>query len=268
MVKKTLNHTMPLLAMVIMGLLTGCQNNAGQQEAKGLFDVEPVRSVVTPLKPKPLVTTTQAVPGATRELNQARTTIAQIEGQNTVLNAQNKRLKQQVSQLEKRLASSKTTVEKAHTQPVPVATKNEPSAKDAPSLAATKPLSLQEKGQALLKKVAQDKRFIALGNGASFRVITPGSNPVKAGQMVSTTIRESLADGTITADMEKGGQVFSQTLEQYSPLFSAALEKHVGLGGEIVLVIPPELAYGSAGHGELVPPDAVMVYNIKVVGVQ
>jgi peptidylprolyl isomerase len=36
-------------------------------------------------------------------------------------------------------------------------------------------------------------------------------------------------------------------------------------GGERRLVIPPELAFGSAGYLELVPPDATVVFRVRLL---
>jgi hypothetical protein len=33
-------------------------------------------------------------------------------------------------------------------------------------------------------------------------------------------------------------------------------------------VVPPELAYGHEGYGDLIPPDATLVFKIKVLAVK
>ena len=40
------------------------------------------------------------------------------------------------------------------------------------------------------------------------------------------------------------------------------------VGGQRRLVIPPELAYGSAGSGSAIPPNATLVFDITLLGVQ
>jgi FKBP-type peptidyl-prolyl cis-trans isomerase len=36
-------------------------------------------------------------------------------------------------------------------------------------------------------------------------------------------------------------------------------------GGERRLVIPPELAFGSAGYLDLIPPDATVVFVVRLL---
>lgn len=38
-------------------------------------------------------------------------------------------------------------------------------------------------------------------------------------------------------------------------------------GGVRVLIIPPDKAYGAEGHGEKIPPNAALVFEIETVGI-
>jgi FKBP-type peptidyl-prolyl cis-trans isomerase FkpA len=63
--------------------------------------------------------------------------------------------------------------------------------------------------------------------------------------------------------METNGATLSQPVADFPPLFKEAislLKNH----GSMTLVVPPELAYGEKGYPPKVPPNATMVYTLRI----
>jgi peptidylprolyl isomerase len=40
------------------------------------------------------------------------------------------------------------------------------------------------------------------------------------------------------------------------------------VGGKRKLIIPPQLAFGLQGEGDVVPPNATVIYEIELVAIQ
>jgi peptidyl-prolyl cis-trans isomerase A (cyclophilin A) len=107
-------------------------------------------------------------------------------------------------------------------------------------------------------------------SGLRYQIIQKGTGKsAKAGQTVAVHYKGQLADGT----------VFDSSYKRNQPL-----EFQVGVGQVIAgwdegicllqvgdkarLVIPSDLAYGAAGAGGVIPPDATLVFDIELMDVK
>lgn len=111
--------------------------------------------------------------------------------------------------------------------------------------------------------------FKATESGLRYQIIQKGSGKMASkGQQVSVHYKGQLADGT----------VFDSSYKRNEPL-----QFQVGVGQVIAgwdegilllnegdkarLVIPSDLGYGSRGAGGVIPPDAVLVFDVELVKV-
>jgi peptidylprolyl isomerase len=108
----------------------------------------------------------------------------------------------------------------------------------------------------------------ANADGSLYKILKPG-NGVKAAKnsMVSLLYTLSSADGVILdSTASRANTPFSFALGQgrVVPGFDAAVAA-MSYGEKRVIVLPPELAYGSAGAGNVVPPNAVLVFELELL---
>lgn len=122
-------------------------------------------------------------------------------------------------------------------------------------------------GEAYLADFARQEGVKQDALGFYYRVDYAGSGAIGADDRVDIVVRESLTDGRVVKDMELAGTVISQPLTRYPPLFRAAIGK-LQRHGSITLVVPPALAYGKQGSPPAIPPDATMIYTLRIADVQ
>ncbi len=87
---------------------------------------------------------------------------------------------------------------------------------------------------------------------------------------------EATVSSTVTVDYEgrlENGTVFDEgqgvtfALSEVIPGFRRGI---VGMrvGGRRRITIPPELAYGSSGRGDVIPPNATLVFDVTLLAVE
>ena len=95
-----------------------------------------------------------------------------------------------------------------------------------------------------------------------------GATP-EQGQTVTVHYTGWLTDGTKFDSSLDRGQPFSFSigLGQVIPGWDEGVGT-MQVGGSRQLVIPPELAYGAAGAGGVIPPGATLIFEVELLGVQ
>lgn len=121
----------------------------------------------------------------------------------------------------------------------------------------------QKKGDAFVADFKKQKGVKLSPSGFWYRVDYAGDTPMADGAVLDVVVKESLTDGTVIQDMDLNGKVLSQPLDAYPPLFREAIG-YLRNHGELTLVVPPALAYGEAGYPPTVPPNATLVYALRV----
>lgn len=142
-------------------------------------------------------------------------------------------------------------------------TESEKAVNDARSKAAKTQVS---KGEAFIAEFKKKRGTQKSPAGFWYRIDYPGDDAITENMRVDIVVKESLTDGSVIQDMDHSGKVMSQPLSAYPPLFREAigyLKNH----GTLTMVVPPELAYGETGYAPKIPPNATMVYELRIADV-
>ena len=103
----------------------------------------------------------------------------------------------------------------------------------------------------------------------SYEIVKPGDgDTAQQGMQVSVHYQGRLTDGTVFDDSQKRGAPISFILGngQVIPGWEQGIEG-MKLGEKRVLTIPPELGYGAAGAGSVIPPNATLIFDVELVAV-
>mgnify|MGYP002622875092 CR=1 FL=1 len=106
-----------------------------------------------------------------------------------------------------------------------------------------------------------DDAIVTSSSGLRYYIVSPGDDKrAKANDDVYVTYTVSLIDGTIVDDASNNVIRFkpSRVIKGMQESFG-----YIGNGGEIALIIPPELAYGERGSG-VIPANATLMMHIKL----
>ncbi len=114
-----------------------------------------------------------------------------------------------------------------------------------------------------LTQFSQQKDVKQSAMGFWYRVDYAGEGALAPTTVVDVVVKETLTDGTVIQDMELSGKVLSQPLSEYPPLFREAIS-HLHNHGSLTMVVPPALAYGETGYPPKVPPNATMIYELRI----
>ena len=119
-------------------------------------------------------------------------------------------------------------------------------------------------------KAAKAPKVITTPSGLKYQILKRGKGAMaKIGQTVSVHYTGWLTDGTKFDSSVDRGQPFQFSLGA-GQVIKGWDEGVAGMkvGEKRKLTIPPDLGYGSAGAGGVIPPNATLVFDVELLGVQ
>ncbi|MBD8164988.1 FKBP-type peptidyl-prolyl cis-trans isomerase N-terminal domain-containing protein [Erwinia persicina] len=123
--------------------------------------------------------------------------------------------------------------------------------------------NLDKATKAYLQRFTKMKGTHKSPSGFWYNISYIGDTPLPKNAALDVVVKESLTNGDVITDMDTSGMVLTQPLADYPPVFSEALSK-LKNHGSITIVVPPELAYKDRGLPPKIPPNATMVYNLRI----
>ena len=121
--------------------------------------------------------------------------------------------------------------------------------------------------EAFLTENAQREGVVVTESGLQYEVIEAGEGESPSAEdMVEVHYRGTLVDGTEFDSSYKRGETVSFGVSQVIAGWTEALQL-MSPGAKWKLFIPADLAYGPGGAGNLIGPNAALVFDVELISV-
>ena len=117
---------------------------------------------------------------------------------------------------------------------------------------------------------AKAHHTVTTHSGLKYQDIVVGKGPTpKPGQNVTVDYVGTLTSGKKFDASRDHGQPFQFVIgtHQVIPGWDEGVMT-MRVGGERKLIVPPGLGYGAAGAGGVIPPNATLIFDVKLLGVR
>lgn len=105
-------------------------------------------------------------------------------------------------------------------------------------------------------------------SGLQYEVLTAGTGPKPtAADTVTVHYEGTLLDGTVFDSSVARGQPATFPLANVIPGWTEGVAL-MPTGAKYRFTIPPELGYGARGAGGVIPPNAVLVFEVELLAIQ
>jgi len=126
----------------------------------------------------------------------------------------------------------------------------------------------RQEGESFLLENAKKEGVVTLPSGLQYKVIEEGTGKSpEPGDQVTVHYRGTLVDGTEFDSSYERGEPVTFPVGGVIPGWTEALQL-MKEGAKWQLFIPPSLAYGEKGAGQVIGPNATLIFDVELISVQ
>ncbi len=126
----------------------------------------------------------------------------------------------------------------------------------------------QKAGAAFLAENKTKEGVVTLPSGLQYKILTAGTGPKPtATDTVVCQYKGTLLDGTEFDSSYKRGQPATFAVGKVIKGWTEALQL-MPVGSKWQIFIPADLAYGERGAGNVIPPNATLIFEVELVSIQ
>lgn len=126
----------------------------------------------------------------------------------------------------------------------------------------------RKEGEDFLAENAKKEGVVTLPDGLQYVILEKGNGPKpKATDKVKVDYEGKLVDGTVFDSSIKRGKPAVFPVNRVIPGWTEALQL-MPVGSKWQLFIPSKLGYGERGAGQQIPPNATLIFDVKLLGIE
>jgi FKBP-type peptidyl-prolyl cis-trans isomerase len=126
----------------------------------------------------------------------------------------------------------------------------------------------KKEGESFLAQNKAKEGVVVLPSGLQYKILTPGTGPKPAlGDTVVCNYRGTLINGTEFDSSYKSGKPAIFPLGRVIKGWTEALQL-MPVGSKWQLFIPPDLAYGERGAGDVIGPGTTLIFEVELLSIQ
>ncbi|GAB6281420.1 MAG: macrophage infectivity potentiator Mip [Ignavibacterium sp.] len=123
-------------------------------------------------------------------------------------------------------------------------------------------------GQKFLEENKKNKDIVTLPSGLQYKVLKSGSGiSPSLTDKVKTHYIGKFLDGTEFDNSIKRGEPAEFPVNGVIKGWTEALQK-MKVGDKWILYVPPDLAYGEQGAGNVIPPNATLIFEVELLSIE
>ncbi|RME69029.1 MAG: FKBP-type peptidyl-prolyl cis-trans isomerase [Verrucomicrobia bacterium] len=124
-----------------------------------------------------------------------------------------------------------------------------------------------DEAKAWLAKNAQREEVTVTDSGLQYEILTAGDGPTpSANDTVEVHYHGTLIDGTVFDSSVERGETATFPVNRVIPGWVEALQL-MPVGSKWRLFVPPDLAYGAQGVGDI-PPNAALIFDVELIAIK
>jgi FKBP-type peptidyl-prolyl cis-trans isomerase FkpA len=114
---------------------------------------------------------------------------------------------------------------------------------------------------------AKEPGAVVSSTGLVYRALKEGNGASpKASDTVKVHYRGTLPDGKEFDSSYQRGEPIEFPLNRVIPCWTEGVQR-MKVGGKAKLTCPPQIAYGANGAGGVIPPNATLLFEVELLGI-